>query len=394
MMSVLRSLDYIDGSGAALPKGLIASHLFVPDDAMFITEILIAMRGFTGLDAPQVFALCSCFIAEGPPEKELRLSDAKVRSCINTCRQQARALASTLHRFGLPCCSKCAGPGVCEGENFVQARVQPKLAETALRWARGADFTTAVLKSGIPSGGEGLVVRGLRRLDELMREMSHILRYDLGAPSLAKSIQETRVHVRRGVLAVQSMYLGEAEDFAAEEIEPDPPWPQPTLAIDDTGWMDPLDIGFSQLVCGAHFRDHSSCECSASVLDLAKELVSGKVQVQSIDVLEIFWFRHRFYTLGNRRLGAFRLWRLAAGGAAQIPVKAVNRARALERQWLEKFSTGFTGGRHIRISNTDKYVGLTREQSTYWSGAWPRLAHQVPLPDEGGDADLDHNPVV
>lgn len=111
-------------------------------------------------------------------------------------------------------------------------------------------------------------------------------------------------------------------------------------------------------------------------------------------MLEIFWFRHRFYTLGNRRLGAFRLWRLAAGCAAQIPVKAVNRARALERQWLEKFSTGFTGGRHIRISNTDKYVGLTREQSTYWSGAWPRLAHQVPLPDEGGDADLDHNPVV
>lgn len=299
------------------------------------------------------------------------MSDPKVLSCIKGCKEQARRLAAALHGVGLLCCSRCPGIDLCKGNDFVQARVQPKLAETALRWARGEDFTTAVLKSGIPSGGEGLVVRGLRRLDELMREVARILRYDIGAPALADKIRETRQRVRRGVLAVQSMYLGEAEDLAGEEIEPDLALPHPMLGIGQQGVLDPLDIGFSQLTCGAQFRASSVCEQSASVLDLAKDLCSGRVRVQDIEVLEIFWFRHRFYTLGNRRLAAFRLWRLLAGDSVQIPVRAVGRARALERGWLDKFTTGFTGGRHIRISNTNKYVGLKREQSTYWSGVWP-----------------------
>ena len=367
-------MNFVDSSCSALPKGTLACHFFVPDDGLLMSEVVLALRGFTGLTAAQIFAVCACFVAEGrhPDNWERYVSDAKVREAIMTCKWVAQKMACRLHSFSLPCFERCDWPtcGFCTGVAFAAARVNPSFVETAYRWARGDDFTQAVLQSRVPVGGEGIVVRTLRRLDELMREVSFVLRHDLGAVEVADAIQAVRLRARRGVVAMQSAYLGEQEDNIGEELEPEPPFPQALLPL-GPGHLDPLDVGFSQECCSAKFRRPiaTSSGAAASILDMVRALVEGELDVSQFR-LEVYWFRHRFYSLGNRRLAAFRLWRLLVGTPFTIPVIVVDKSRAVSRQWLTKFTTGFTGGRKIRVTRTSEYIGMSRQQSTHGRPLW------------------------
>ncbi|CAE7872439.1 mtr-4 [Symbiodinium necroappetens] len=370
----LQAMNFVDSSCSALPKGTLACHFFVPDDGLLVSEIVLALHGFIGLSAAQIFAVCACFVAEGrhPDNWKRYVSDAKVKESIATCKSVAQQMACRLHTFSLPCFERCdqLTCGFCDGAAFAAARVNPSFAETAYRWARGDDFTEAVLQSRVPVGGEGIVVRTLRRLDEFMREVTFVLRHDLGAIQVADSIREARLQARRGVVAMQSVYLGEQDDVAGEELEPEPPFPQQLLPL-GPGWLDPLDIMFSQGHCAAKFRRpiETGTSTAASILELAQALAHGDLDISQFS-LEVYWFRHRFYSLGNRRLAAFRLWRLLVGTPLSVPVVVVDKSRAVKRHWLSKFTTGFTGGRKIRVTHTGDYIGMSREQSTYGQSLW------------------------
>ncbi len=363
MVKVLQELDFIDQSGAILPKGTLACHLFVPEDALLVADVIIALRGFEDFTAPQAFAICAAFVAEGRYNERSKVSDPAVRAGINTCRKVAKRLAFKLHSHNLPCCNTCR-LSACDGSEMIKARLNPQLCETALQWASGEDFTSAVLSSGVAVGGEGIVTRALRRLDELMREITFVLRHDLASPEAAQAIQRARLLARRGVLAAPSAYLGEAEDRVAEEIEPEPPWPNQSWPPGYRGNVDPLDVYFSQATCSANFRRAPVPGGPSDILGLARALGDGSITPSDVRPLNIYWFRHRYYSLDNRRLAAFRLWRIEHEGA-KVPVTVLNRGQALDQLWLKKFSTGFTGGQKIRITETDRFVGITREQCTY-----------------------------
>lgn len=376
MVKVLQELDFVDKSGVTLPKGLLACHLFLAEDALLVADILIALRGFENYSAAQSFAICAAFVAEGSYNDRLKISDSAVCEGLAICRKVAAKLAAKLHSHKLPCCTKCkllnpisADVLGCDGTEMIKTRLNPKLCETALQWASGRDFTSAVLSSGVAVGGEGFVIRALRRLDELMREITFVLRHDLASPETARRIQQARLLVRRGVLAAPSAYLGEAEDRVAEEIEEEPPWPSQTWPPGYQGTVDAFDIGFSQASCSANFHQPPAPGGPNDILGLAKALIDGRVQPAQVNPIKIHWFRHRYYSLDNRRLAAFRLWRLLDKDA-KVPVVVLSRNQALRERWLRKFTTGFTGGRKIRITQTDRFVGLTREQSTFGSSLW------------------------
>ena len=202
MVEVLQELDFIDQSGAPLPKGTMACHLFVPEDALLVANVIITLQGFENFTAAQAFAICAAFVTEGPYNERLKVSDAAVRSGLETCRKVAQRLASKLHSHQLPCCSNCGllkPMAVCDGEPMIKACINPQLCETALQWASGQDFTSAVLSSRVAIGGEGLVTRTLRRLDELMREITFVLRHDLASPEAAQAIQNLAADFIRGL---------------------------------------------------------------------------------------------------------------------------------------------------------------------------------------------------
>jgi superfamily II RNA helicase len=190
MVKVLQELDFIDRSGAPLPKGTMACHLFVPEDALLVADVIIALKGFEKFTAPQAFAICAAFVTEGPYSDRTKISDKVVRVGLQICRRVARKLASKLHFHQLPCCKTCGlNASGCDGEAMIKARLNPQLCETAFQWASGQDFTAAVLSSRVATGGEGVVTRTLRRLDELMREVTFVLRHDLASPEAAQVIQ-------------------------------------------------------------------------------------------------------------------------------------------------------------------------------------------------------------
>ncbi|CAE7946250.1 SKI2 [Symbiodinium sp. KB8] len=378
MVQVLEELAFVDQSWATLPKGILACHLFVPEDPLLVANVLIALRGFADYSAAQAFAVCSAFVDEGSYGEPSVISDSKVKIGLETCRQVAQKLAAKLHSHNLPCCSKCGllkqpvpsgrGRG-CSGMDMIKARVNPKLCETAYQWALGQNFARAVITSGVALGGEGIVTRALRRLDELMREITFVLRHDLASPEAAQRIQTVRLSARRGVLAAPSAYLGEAEDRVGEEIEAEPPWPKEALAPGYRGNLDPLEIGFSQSHCKATFQRPPVLGGPEDIEGLARALRDGTIDPMQVNPIRLYWFRHRYYSLDNRRLAAFRLWRLLVEDA-KAPVVVLNTSQALNGRWLSKFTTGFTGGRKIRITQTDLFVGLTREQSTFGSHLW------------------------
>ena len=135
------------------------------------------------------------------------------------------------------------------------------------------------------------------------------------------------------------------------------------------GDLDPLDLGFSQAACSRKFRAPPVAGGPEHILGLAAALCDGSIRSSDVRPESIYWFRHRFYSLDNRRLAAFRLFRLKCEDA-KVLVIVLNRRQALEQLWLRKFSTGFTGGQKIRITQTDRFVGITREQCTYGCNLW------------------------
>ena len=188
MVKVLQELCFIDSSGSLLSKGIMACHMFVPEDALLVVHIIQALNNFEDLTPPQSFAICAALVTEGPYPERSKISDRAVRNALVKCRGAARKLAAKLHSHKLLCCRSC--PGVrCNGDPMIIMRLNPQMCETALRWAQGHDFTSAVLSSGMATGGEGLVIRTLRRLDELMRELTFVLRHDLALPAAAEAIQ-------------------------------------------------------------------------------------------------------------------------------------------------------------------------------------------------------------
>jgi len=138
---------------------------------------------------------------------------------------------------------------------FLHKRLHCQLANTTLLWAEGADFTEAVRRSGVLVGGEGLLVRTFRRLDELMREVAYVCRYILGLPDLAQQIQEKRLETRRGILIVPSLYLGDADDPVAEPIPPCFMQEGCPFEVGKVAQFCPLDVGFSHNTCSERFRD-------------------------------------------------------------------------------------------------------------------------------------------
>jgi len=326
---------------------------------LFVTEVLVATRGFRDLLPAQIFAVCSAFVGEGPIGKKLPpVSDKIVATVLGESRQIAAKLYEDLAHEKL----EKAGSVV----SFVNSRVHPQLVNTTLLWASGESFTEAVRRSCIPVGGEGLVVRSLRRVDELMREVAYLCRHALGLPDIASEIQTKREDIRRGVLVIPSLYLGEATDPLADPIPSALECLQCNFTPGSQIHVSPSEIGFSHRSCSERFRDSN-----VSLLTTAQALHFGWITFAEIPTIRVFWHRNRLYSLANRRLAAARIWQFADSQVERkVSVHVVSEREALRWGWENKFTTGFTQGRSIRIRGTGLWVGSSRDTTTFGTELW------------------------
>lgn len=191
---VLRRLGYLDDDGLVTTKGRVAADLQVADE-LVLTELVFG-GAFNGLKVPELVALASCFVWTERSAAGVRLAP------------ELQALYRTLHaaatRVG-KVAAECKAPlgGSASSPAEYADGFRPELMAAAHAWARGQRFAEVIKIADV---FEGSLVRAVRRLEELLRQVAGALR-GVGDAELAARFDEAGAAIKRDVIFAASLYL-------------------------------------------------------------------------------------------------------------------------------------------------------------------------------------------
>ncbi|VDK33765.1 unnamed protein product [Taenia asiatica] len=176
---VLRRLGFCTEDDVIHLKGRIACELSSGDELM-LTELLLD-GFFSDLSADQIAGALSCFVAEKSSTKEPSKLRPDMEAAFNTIRSKARYLATVAEESRVrsgPMPSTPGGPIKGDGNIFAEggrsavddyvAKFSGEMMEVVRSWAQGVSFAELCQMTPL---FEGSVVRCLRRLEELLRQM-------------------------------------------------------------------------------------------------------------------------------------------------------------------------------------------------------------------------------
>ena len=213
---VLRKLGYTDDDGVVQLKGRVAAEVASCDE-LVATELMF--NGvFSELDPPGVAALASCLIwrdkaagggsgagADGgaggaAPSKRGAGQQPKLRdelaSAFARLRDTARRVARTEQECHL----------ITDADGYVDS-FKSELMELVFSWAKGARFAD-LLQSHAREGHmfEGTVVRAIRRLEELLRQLGDGAAA-IGEQQLGEKFGAAALLLRRDIVFAASLFL-------------------------------------------------------------------------------------------------------------------------------------------------------------------------------------------
>jgi ATP-dependent RNA helicase DOB1 len=190
---VLRRLGYVDSDGLVTAKGRFAAEVST-GDSLVLTEL--AFSGALASLAPAaVAALLSACVWRERAEARGRPPPA-LEAPFGALRDAARRVAGAEADAGLA--------AAAEPDEYV-ASFRPDLMEIVAAWADGATFSHALSLAGRGTY-EGSLVRALRRLDELLRQLGGAARA-VGDAALAERFDAAAARIRRDVVFAPSLFL-------------------------------------------------------------------------------------------------------------------------------------------------------------------------------------------
>ena len=194
MREVLKRLGHVSFDAAIALKGRAACELNAADE-LVAAELLL--DGFFGdLEPPVIAAVLSCMVFgekrkgdAGPPNvrKQLLAPFAKLQAA-------AKLVGKAMHDAKI----------AVDVDEYVD-KFNPDMMELLFEWANGAKFVE-VMK--VTDAFEGTVIRVIRRLDELLRQLTSAARV-VDAPVLEAKFVQASAAIKRGVPLV-SLYQGGA----------------------------------------------------------------------------------------------------------------------------------------------------------------------------------------
>jgi len=206
---VLRKLGYLDEAGVVSGKGRVAAEV-ASADGLLVTELMFS-GAFSELEPAALAALASCLIwrekgegggggggggggpaAKAPPPKlseELAAAHAKLR-------ETARRVAKAEAEYGLR----------DEVEEYVDS-FSCELMPLVASWARGARFADLLAQRG-PHNRlfEGSVVRAIRRIEELLRQLADGAA-GVGEQALQAKCEAAAAALKRDIVFAASLFL-------------------------------------------------------------------------------------------------------------------------------------------------------------------------------------------
>lgn len=193
IMRVLRRLDYIDKDNLILRKGRVACEITTTDE----NEILLTELLFKGLlndmETEMIVALLSTLVNQhSADEKDLNLPEMF--------RGPLKELQEVVERIN----QVCVESGLMK-EGAVTEKVMPSLMEVTYKWTKGAKFIDIV---GLTSAYEGDIVRMMRRLEELLRQLAGAaMSPAIGSVDLHDKFMRGIELIKRDIIFAPSLYL-------------------------------------------------------------------------------------------------------------------------------------------------------------------------------------------
>ena len=188
---VLRRLGHIDENDIVQLKGRAACQIDTSDELM--AAELMFDGTFSKLDFHSVAALASCLIPMEKSNETIKLKAVLTKS-LNALQDAAKRIADLSKECGLD----------IDTEEYVQS-FGPDLMDIIYSWSKGADFGAITQQTDL---FEGSIVRAMRRLDELLQQLSAAADA-VGEKLLYEKFQKASESIRRGIVFSNSLYIAE-----------------------------------------------------------------------------------------------------------------------------------------------------------------------------------------
>jgi ATP-dependent RNA helicase DOB1 len=192
MKRVLRRQGYISTEGVLGTKGRFSCELSTGDELVLTDMVFDGV--FNDLSVEQTVALLSCFVhKEGSKDDSDKV---KVRADMEGPYQKLQAAARAIARVSID-----AKMNMSE-EEYVKS-FNPGLVDATYAWAAGSKFVDICKLTDI---FEGSIIRSIRRLEELLRQLSSAS-LAIGNKELQVLFEDGAKKIRRGVVFAASLYL-------------------------------------------------------------------------------------------------------------------------------------------------------------------------------------------
>nr|XP_023026843.1 superkiller viralicidic activity 2-like 2 isoform X1 [Leptinotarsa decemlineata]XP_023026844.1 superkiller viralicidic activity 2-like 2 isoform X2 [Leptinotarsa decemlineata] len=186
---VLRRLGYCTNTDVIQLKGRVACELSSADE-LLITEMIF--NGVFGVLTPaQGCALLSCFVCDEKSSEQIKLSE-ELSGPLRQMQDLARRIAKVSNEARLP----------LDEELYVE-RFKPFLMDVVFAWCNGSPFKDIC---GMTEIFEGSIVRGMRRLEELLRQMVQASK-TIGNTDLEDKFNSAIKLIKRDIVFSSSLYL-------------------------------------------------------------------------------------------------------------------------------------------------------------------------------------------
>ena len=192
MKRVLRRLGYISSDGVLETKGRFACELSMTTGNELVLTDMIFDGFFNELSTEQSVALLSCFVHQ----EEVKEGIEKMRTDLHGPYRQLQSIARNIAKVSID------AKIMMDEDEFVKS-FNPDLVEVAFGWCSGSKFSDICRLTDV---FEGSIIRVLRRLEELLRQLAAAA-LAIGNVELHEKFEQGADKIRRGIVFAASLYL-------------------------------------------------------------------------------------------------------------------------------------------------------------------------------------------
>ncbi|BAM40246.1 ATP-dependent RNA helicase [Theileria orientalis strain Shintoku] len=189
MKTVLRKLEYVDQFGIVTIKGRIACEINASDE-LLVAELFLR-NFFEKMEPEQICASLSCLVNDDRKEAKLP-TELKLLESYNKIREIATEIVEVMVECDI----------LVDEVEYVN-KLRPTLMSVVYRWAKGDPFIEILSDSSV---FEGSVIRCIRRLDELLRQLACASR-NIGNITMEEIFLTCISKLKKGIAFTSSLYL-------------------------------------------------------------------------------------------------------------------------------------------------------------------------------------------